>query len=175
MATGGTSHHQAGHRNRQFTVCSKAVLSCREHTERTNTVTGGTSHHQARHLNRVHRVLQGCPLDDTHRTSVATGGTSHHQAEGSGGRPAPHNPVPDCTWTEGLCTARSNAEEGDEEEEEEEDSSNSCWHSMELSRVALNFGQHGNESWVHSSPPEQFSGHVSNTGANLQHDAPQPS
>ena len=40
-----------------------------------------------------------------------TGGTNHHQAVGSGGRPAPHNPLPSCTWTDGLGTARSNAEE----------------------------------------------------------------
>ena len=54
---------------------------------------------------------------------MVTGGayTNHHQAVGSGGRPAPHNPLPDCTWTEGLGTYRSNEEEEEEEEEDDEE------------------------------------------------------
>ena len=55
----------------------------------------------------------------TEKTNVATGGVpTTHRAVGSGGRPAPHSPVPDCTWTEGLAigTARANAEEEEEKD-----------------------------------------------------------
>ena len=34
---------------------------------------------------------------------MVTGGSNPHQAVGNRGRPAPHDPVPDCTWTEGLA------------------------------------------------------------------------
>ena len=46
------------------------------------------------------------------KTNLVTGGTNHHQAVGSGGtETCTTDPVPGCAWTEGLITARSNAEE----------------------------------------------------------------
>ena len=131
----------AEQQNRLFTTSSKTVLSW-THREDTRLCDCRTAEQI------VHRVLQDCPLLDTQRrhtplsmqtsrtnssprpprlsspghtekTHVVTGGTNHRQAVGSCGRPAPHNPVPDCTWTgEGLGTDRSNAEEEEEEEEE---------------------------------------------------------
>ena len=79
MVTGGTNNHQARHRNRQFTVCPKTVLSWTHRDKR------GYRRYQpppASHRNRQFTVCPKTVLSWTHTegTNVATGGTSHHQA-----------------------------------------------------------------------------------------------